>query len=334
MTRRASRPALISTPCDDAGGTPPGVSTLSSSPDGPVRGRALITGASGFIGTALARRLLAEGFQVAGLARHVAAVGFELAQADVRDLDKMTAIFQRVAPTHVFHLAGARRRYGFTRELPTSFAVNAQGTVNVVTAAAVAGCQRVVVLGTAEEYGPIASPYSEEDRELPTTPYGISKLAGTRAALAAGSLSETEVVVLRATVVYGVGQPKDMFISGLLQALFDGSLFPMTSGEQTRDFLYIDNLVEGLMRAASMPGIAGQIINLGSGESITVRAAAELCERVTGVFGLLKMGATRQPDAEATKYAVDLDKARRTLGWEWARSLEQGITETVRVLRS
>ena len=207
-----------------------------------------------------------------------------------------------------------------------------EGAWNVLAAAAAVGCRRVIVLGTAEEYGNIAAPFGEADRECPMSPYGISKLAATRAALTAAPLSETEVTVLRATVAYGAGQLPDMFMSALLHALKEGQPFPMTQGEQTRDFIYIDDLVEALVRAATASEAAGLIVNIGSGESVTVRHVARVAERVIGAFGLLQIGAVDLRQTEATSYSVDLSQARRVLGWGAVRSLEQGIADTVKAM--
>lgn len=255
-------------------------------------------------------------------------------RGDVRRLDDVDAAVGRIQPTHVFHLAASRRRGGSIQELPSAVSVNTLGAVNVVASAAAAGCGRVVVLGTAEEYGPIAAPFSEDDRECPVSAYGISKLAGSRAALAAGTLSGTEVTIVRATVAYGAGQPTDMFLPALLQALVEGRTFPMTEGRQTRDFIYIDDLVDALVRAAATPEAGGLILNIGSGETVTVRQAAHLAERVTGVFGLLQIGAIDLRETEASSYGVDLSRAQQILGWGSVRSLEQGIADAVTAMKS
>lgn len=292
--------------------------------------RALITGASGFVGSCLARRLRADGVEVFGLARSVPPTRPEIISADVRSPSDLSEVFRQVQPTHVFHLAASRRRGGSLQELPAAIAVNTLGTVNVVAAAAITGCRRVIVLGTAEEYGNITAPFAEDDREHPRSPYGISKLAATRAALAAGALSETEVTVLRATVAYGAGQLPDMFMAALLLALNEGRPFPMTQGDQTRDFIYIDDLVEALMRAATASAAAGLIVNIGSGESVTIKHVADIAERITGSLGLLQFGAVDLRQTEATSYSVDLSRAGQILDWGAVRPLEQGIAETVK----
>ena len=242
--------------------------------------RALVTGATGFIGRALTARLATGGASVWGLtssgSESVGAGSGGTLRADVRSPIQVAAAIDAARPTHLFHLAALRERTLDWSRLEESMAVNAFGTACVVAAAARAGVRRVVVMGTADEYGPITAPYREGDRESPRTVYGMSKLCGTRTALAIGQATGLEVCVLRGSVAYGPGQPADMFIGSLVASLAAGSGFSMTSGEQLRDFVYIDDVVEALDTAAWAEGAAGLILNVGTGTSVPVCAVAQL----------------------------------------------------------
>ena len=185
--------------------------------------RVLVTGATGFVGRALCGHLLANGVNVIGIARRVPPSSAHVVRGDVRDRERLESVFRRFRPTLVFHLAGDRARDGDASALPAALEVNALGTVNVVSCSAQFGCSRLVAVGTAEEYGPIATPFAEDDREAPTSTYGISKLAGTRLGLAAGRLGGIEVTVVRPTIAYGPGQAPDMFLPALLRSLVDGN---------------------------------------------------------------------------------------------------------------
>lgn len=295
--------------------------------------RVLVTGATGFIGRALTARLQESGIQVVGVARHAPAGDHHLVPVDITCRNDLAVVFQELRPTHVFHLAASLERGGGLDALEAAFAVNALGTANVVACAAGTGCERVVVVGTAEEYGPIDVPFREDDRELPRSIYGITKLAGSRTALAAGLLGGLGVTVVRPTIAYGPGQATGLFLPALLRSILDGVPFAMTSGHQTRDFLHVDDLVEGLVRAATTAAAAGLIVNLGSGESITIRAVAEMVERIVGTHGLLRPGVVPPRAGEAMAYGVDLTRASTLLAWSATRALEQGIAETVEAMR-
>ena len=295
--------------------------------------RVLITGATGFIGRALTARLREAGVDVVGLARHTPVDDARFVTVDItcrRDLERT---FRELEPTPVFHLAANLDRRSGLDALEAALTVNTLGTANVVSCAATVGCQRLLVVGTAEEYGPIDAPFREGDRELPRSIYGITKLAGSRTALTVGLLGDLPVTVVRPTIAYGPGQPTALFLPALLRSVLNGTPFPMTSGHQTRDFIHVDDLVEGLVRAATTPEVAGLIVNLGSGESLTIRAVAEMVERIVGTHGLVRPGTVSPREGEATAYSVDLDRARRLLGWTSPRSLEQGIIETVDEMR-
>lgn len=301
--------------------------------------RALVTGATGFIGRALVARLSAEGTRVWGLASSARGGpmlhrggGVEL-YADVRRPREVEAAMDIARPTHLFHLAALRERTRDWSRLEEAMAVNAFGTASVVAAAARAGAQRVVIMGTVDEYGPIRAPYREGDPESPQTVYGVSKLVGTRAALAIGRAVGLEVCVLRGSVAYGPGQPADMFLGSLVAALTAGSDFPMTSGEQLRDFVYIDDVVEALHEAAGAEGAAGLILNVGSGTSLPVRAVAELAQRLHGCPGRVQVGALPSREGEAVDYAVDVRAVRDVLGWSARVTLEEGLRRTLEAAR-
>jgi nucleoside-diphosphate-sugar epimerase len=301
--------------------------------------RALVTGATGFIGRALTARLATGGVSVWGLASSGGEGGIlrggsgGTLQADVRNRLQVAAAMDAARPTHVFHLAGLRERTRDWSRLEEAMAVNAFGTACVVAAAARAGVRRVVVMGTVDEYGPIQAPYREGDRESPQTVYGISKLSGTRAALAIGQATGLEVCVLRGSVAYGPGQPADMFIGSLVASLAAGSDFPMTSGEQLRDFVYIDDVVEALDKAARAEGAAGLILNVGMGTSVPVRAVAQLAERLLAAPGRVQVGAMPSREGEVLDYAIDVSAARNVLGWSSRVPLEEGLRRTIEAVR-
>jgi nucleoside-diphosphate-sugar epimerase len=184
-------------------------------------------------------------------------------------------------------------------------------------------------MGTAEEYGAIPPPFKESDPEQPTSNYGVSKLAATRASLAIEAATDMEVVVVRAGVAYGPGQPSDMFIASLITAMTSGTKFEMTSGEQTRDFIFVDDVVRGLVILATAAEASGQIFNIGSGFGMRVRYVAEFVETLTGAEGLLEIGAIASRAGEATDYWLDTSAIRNATGFEPAVPLHEGLAVTI-----
>jgi UDP-glucose 4-epimerase len=271
-------------------------------------------------------RLQAEGILTAGLSRRG---GCADDACDVRSLDGLNAVFDRRRPSHVFHLAGSRERGADPARLSESLSHNLSGTVNVLLAAVEAGTTRVVVVGTADEYGPIAAPFRESDREAPVTNYGVSKLAATKAALAIEAAGQLEVVVVRPGLAYGPGQPEDMFLGSLIAALREGRTFDMTEGRQTRDFIYVDDVARALTTVATAPGVSGRIFNVGSGEEVQIRRVAELVEGLIGEKGLLQLGKIPNRAGEAMRYALDTSAISRDLGFAPEVPLAEGLRRTL-----
>lgn len=294
--------------------------------------RALVTGGTGFVGRALVARLDALGVDTWRFATSLATAGRDIG-GDVTDPDDVETAFDIAKPSHVFHLAGTRTRSTLDGEVARLMAVNVLGTQCVALSAARRSIGRLLVLGSAEEYGPITPPFREGDEERPVTAYGKSRLIATRGALHIGEVSDLDVVALRATVAYGPGQASDMFIAGLVESLLGDRPFGMTDGFQTRDFLYIDDLVEALILAARARTSVPRVLNVGSGVPVPIRDVALMAERLAGRSGLVRLGVRSLGEGEAIDYAVDFSAARDALGWRPATGIEAGLKRMLRARR-
>lgn len=294
--------------------------------------RALVTGGTGFVGRALVGRLDALGVETWRFAKSLTTAGRDIG-GDVTEPDDVERAFAIAKPSHVFHLAGVRTRSSVEEEIARATAVNVLGTQCVALNAARRQVDRLVVLGSAEEYGPIAAPFREDDEEQPVTMYGKSRLIATREALHIGEVSDLEVVALRATVAYGPGQASDMFIAELVANLVTDRPFEMTAGFQTRDFLYIDDLVEALVLAAQAQTSVPRLLNIGSGVSVPIRDVALMAEKIAGRSGLVHLGVRSMGTGEASDYAVDVSAARDALNWRPVTGIEEGLKQTLRAGR-
>ena len=183
-------------------------------------------------------------------------------------------------------------------------------------------------------------PTPETDRCWPNSYYGITKLAGERYVHATAERPDLDfdfkVTSLRMYSVYGPGQALDNPYQGVL-GIFLGNLMrgePITifgDGEQTRDFVYVGDIVEGWARALSTPATAGQAINLGSGRSLTINQLAEAAIRACGGKGKI----TRAPGRPGEQRSVqaDVSRAKALMGWEPRTAFETGLEETLRWAR-
>src|SRR5215207_7424877 len=229
----------------------------------------LITGASGFIGSHLCHRLYQDGHEVHAVSRAVPPTDTDIGrwwQGDCSDFATVHNILRAVNPDVVFHLAshvvGARE---LEAVLPT-FRNNLMSTVNLLTAATEVGCQRIVLAGSVEELE------GKGTAQAPCSPYAAAKSASSTYGRMFYELYQTPVVIARIAMTYGPGQ-KDIrkLIPYVTLALLRGEIPQLSSGHRLVDWIYIDDVVAGLLAAAYVRDIEGCAVDLGSGVLLPIR---------------------------------------------------------------
>ena len=285
--------------------------------------RALVTGASGFIGAHLCRRLRRDGTDVYAVSRTTTSSELEdlnWMHADLGSVDAVREVLAAARPSVIFHLAshvsGSR---DLDAVLPT-FHDNLTTTVNLLTVATEVGCERIVLAGSLEEQDPGA---------VPGSPYAAAKFAASIYARMFDALYGTPVVVARLFMVYGPGQ-RDLrkLVPYSTLSLLRREAPQVTSGERPVDWIYIDDVIDGLLAAAETDGLAGQTVDVGSGELVTVRSVIEHLNRLTGSPVTLEFG--RLPDRAMERVrAADVERTVAQMGWRPTVSLEEGLRRTV-----
>jgi len=300
--------------------------------------RALVTGGAGFIGSALARALLARGWTVrvldnfiTGLEETVPAEA-ELLRGDLRDQE--TAGLACAGMDIVFHHAAVRSVPRSVENPILTEECNALATLNVLIAASEAGVRRLVYASSSSVYGDQHGATQREDMPTdPVSPYAVSKLAGEHYCQVWTRLRGLSTVSLRYFNVFGPGQRIESKYAAVfpsfVSALAEGRPPEVHwDGEQSRDFTYIDDVVEANLRAVAADGrVEGKVINIGSGSPRTVN---EVLRAVSGAMGrwiepvrLPK----RQGDVRRTH--ADITRARELLGWTPQADWEQAVGATV-----
>lgn len=296
--------------------------------------RVLITGISGFIGTHLAERLLSEGAYVYGIdvkeprPRPGANRKYKVL-ADTIGSAAAEQFVREAKPEYVFHLAGSTDPVRSLAGLSQMFRDNVEGFIHLCSALQGIPLRCLVNIGSAEEYGQNPVPFREDYLPDPVSPYSASKAA---AAMLANMLSKTflmPIVTVRLFLVYGPGQSERFFIPGLISRLLSGQSVEMTMGEQTRDFVYIDDAVEGLMAAALCGQLAGQVVNICSGQEYRLHQVAEMLEELTDSPGLISMGKLPYRANELMRYYGDNSKMAICSGWRPRISLAEGLQATI-----
>ncbi|AEG60225.1 NAD(P)-dependent oxidoreductase [Desulforamulus ruminis] len=295
----------------------------------------MVTGAGGFIGRHLLKRLTGETVEIGALVRNKDPLSFmpthkvSLLCGDLLDEVRLRKIIKEFSPDQVFHLAGVRPR-GKTRKIvQQAYQGNLTATMNLLGCLQESSCRAIVLLGSTEEYGLGPGPFREDQPPCPVSAYGASKAAANQWALLNHRYFNDPISVVRPTLVYGPGQRNHLFLGQLMESLAQGQPFAMTAGEQKRDFLFVDDLVETLCLVAEKPETRGRVLNIGSGRSISIREVAEKVGCLMGRQSLLKIGALDYSPEDPFDYRVDISLAHRLLKWKPRTTLEEGLQKTI-----
>jgi UDP-glucuronate 4-epimerase len=313
--------------------------------------RVLVTGAAGFIGSTLSARLLAEGREVVGLdsldpyypvemkrrnlAPLEASPGFRFVRGDVRDPASLAAAFGGgpvAGVAHLAALAGVRP----SLERPVEYAdVNVVGSARVFEACVQAGVEHVVFASSSSVYGERldGEPFRETDPvERPISPYAATKRAGELLAHSFHHTRGLPVVCARIFTAYGPRQRPDLAVRAFAERIRRGESIPVFGdGKSLRDFTYVDDLVDGLVRALDS-GLGFEILNLGAGRTVSVLEVVELLERALDREARIEWLPRQTGDVSRTW--ADIGAAGRLLGYAPRTSLEEGIAHFVEWLET
>ena len=302
----------------------------------------LVTGGAGFIGSHVADRLLRDGHQVRVLdnfssgSRKNVAFGMgnprlEVVEGDIRDFPATVAAAQGVEV--IFHQAAMR---SVPRSIDDPIGANENnvtGTLNILRAARETGVRRVVYASSSSIYGDRPElPKREDQPPAPISPYAVSKLAGELYCAAWSRLYGLETVGLRYFNVFGPRQdPASQYAAVIPRfiawALVSEPLEVHGDGTQSRDFTYIDNVVEANLLAANAPGVAGEVFNVGCGSRVTLLEIVRLLEGIVERPLERRHTARRAGDVPHTQ--ADISKAKRLLGYVPLVEFDEGLRRTV-----
>lgn len=296
----------------------------------------LVTGAAGFVGANLVRRLLEQGAQVHLFLRPETStwrLDEVLSALSVHpvDLTNAAAVSDAVAairPRTIYHLA-AYGGYSVQQELGRILAVNLEGTIRLIEACAREGFDAFVQAGSSSEYGAKPQPMREEDRLDPNSPYAIAKAAATHYGRHVAVTRSLPIVTLRLFSVYGPWEDPSRFIPTLITHLLEGTLPPLVSPTTARDFVYVDDVVEAFLRAAGRTDCSGEVFNVGTGAQRTIREVVETACALHPVPATPQWGTMPPRRWDTSTWVADPSKAERRLHWTPAYDLRAGLARTL-----
>ena len=299
--------------------------------------KTLITGVAGFLGSALAQKLIDGGHQVLGLddlstgKEEAIPTGVQFELGDMLDRPKLWTLLQGVEC--VYHLAAkvaVQESILYPREYNST---NVGGTVSVMEAMRDVGVNRVVFTSSGAVYGAQrAQPLHEDMVTSPDSPYAVSKLSAEYYVKTIGRLWGIETVTLRIFNAYGPGQhlPADhppVIPYFLKQAVKGGSLVIHNSGTQPRDCVYVDDVVEALITASAASGVDGATINIGSGNEVSV---LDLASEITDLTGAKTQTIyNHKAKGGVNRMRADITRAKKLLGYKPKFKLGDGLKQTL-----
>jgi UDP-glucose 4-epimerase len=285
----------------------------------------LVTGGSGFLGSHLVDALTAAG-------HHVTAPGSR--ECDLLDLDAVRDAVARIRPDSVFHLAAVVNLERSLEMADACMRLNVIGTLNLLRALESTALDAFVFASTTEVYGDGPVPFREEQPANPPSPYAVSKLAAEQLVLSLYRTRGFPAVVTRLTTTYGPRQPRHRLIPSLIEAYARGEAPALSTPSLSRDLLYVDDAVKGLVKAAENPGARGAIVNLGNETTHTIAQVAESVRALMGAALAPRYGAQAARADEAPVWASNVDKARQLLGWVPETPLVEGLERTIEWFRA
>ena len=287
--------------------------------------KVLITGASGFLGSHLCDHLCKNNVEVHAVSRTERTSDQDSLQwwhGNMEDIEVVQNLFHTIKPDVVFHLSGmVTGAAGAELVLPT-FNSLLVTTVNILTVAAKTGCDRVISIASLEE------PEPGQNEATPISPYAAAKWASSAYSRMFHQLYQTPVVLVRPFMTYGPGQNVQKIIPSVTLSLLQGEAPLLASGQRQVDWIYIDDVISGMLAAAQVPHVEGCTFDLGSGALVSIRSVVQqltnlVNPQIEPLFGALPDRPVEKVRVANTAYTYD------KLKWQPVTSLETGLEHTV-----
>ncbi len=299
--------------------------------------RVLVTGAGGFVGAYVARRLAAAGNEVIATVRPGGdpwrLPGDDPAQQVLPlDLDDPIAIDTAVAsvrPDWLLHLA-AHGAYSWQTDRERILAINLRSTMALLDAAVAHGVEAFVHAGSSSEYGAKDHAPAETEAPEPNSDYAVMKAAATLHCAQVSRSADVHAVTLRLYSVYGPWEEPGRLVPTLLARGLDGTLPPLVSPDTARDFVFVDDVHDAFVAAAQRTDLPrGTILNVGSGRQVTLREIVAVTRELLGIAAEPEWGSHDARSWDTSVWVADPSLADRLAGWRARRELREGLQATL-----
>lgn len=296
----------------------------------------LITGGSGFVGANLVRRLVSDEYDVHLILRPEANTWrlddvleeVKVYRADLTNKDEINKIIGKVRPKTIFHLA-AYGAYPFQKDAVRIKLVNLDGMKNLLSACEKVGFEVFVNTGSSSEYGFRQEPMKETDVPTPNSDYATYKAEATLFCQNEAKTKKLPIITLRPFSVYGPYEEKTRLVPTLIAKFLRNECPPLTAPEIARDYIYVEDVVDLYLLAASRPEFGGEIFNMGTGRQTTLKEIVEITKNLLNAKIEPKWNTMEKRIWDQNMWQADMEKTKKMLNWKPKYDLERGLEKTI-----
>lgn len=282
----------------------------------------IVTGGNGFLGKNLVKSLIDEGADVIVFDKTLSH-NFKEIKIDITDFESLNTNINVIKPHIIFHLAAILNRDRSFDQHDQIMKINYFGTINLLKALQNIDYDNFIFTSTSEIYGSNKAPFKEDMMPMPASPYSLSKCFAELAVKTFSEIHKKNFTILRLFNFYGQEMPDSFFVSQLIKSLKNNNVFKMTKGEQKRDFIHVNDVVNAMILAASNTKYANnEIFNVCTGKSITIKELAEKCKQLLKANCEIDLGALPYRENEIWDMTGDNSKIVNKLGFKINHDLE------------
>ncbi len=299
----------------------------------------LVTGAAGFIGSYVVRRLVSEGFKVTALVKATSDLWrikdisdkIDFCEANILNFNELKEQLEKIKPQGVFHLAASNIRSGVTAPDEEVININLIGTRNLMQAMEGVDYEFFINMGSFLEYGPKPQAVKETELCAPTELYSVTKLAATLYGQALAKSKGRPIITFRLFTPYGPAIQPGRLVYELVNRALKNEEISLTKPKVSRDFIYVEDLVDLLLESADKAReYKGEIFNAGSGQGTTLEELADRVLKNTNSSSKINWGSFSVQAYDAELWQADMSKTFTHFNWRPAHSLEKGLAETAK----
>lgn len=294
----------------------------------------LIIGGTGFIGKHLSMSAKLKNLKITVLSKNVLnnkdkISGIEYLNQDIENFKKLNSLLNNRPFNYIVNLSGYINHSPFSISGSLVIDTHFNGLLNLIKCLNISKLKHFIQIGSSDEYGNNKAPQVETMRELPISPYALAKTSSSHFLQMLYKTEKFPVTILRLFLTYGPDQGVDRFLPFVINQCILGNRFPVSKGEQIRDFCYVSDIVDGIIKTLSKKNSFGEIINLASGNPIKIKSIISLVQEQIG-NGKPDFGKIAYRKEENMALFANVAKAHNILKWKPKVVLEDGLRKTIR----